>query len=41
MEWSSSFTILGFNIDNKLKALDKVYTKVFDKNKGIIKKWAP
>ena len=38
MEWSSSFTILRFNIDNRLKALDKNYTNVFAKIKGIIKK---
>ena len=41
IEWASSFNILGFKIDNKLKALDKNYTNVFNKIKGIIKKWTP
>ena len=41
MEWSSNFTILGFEIDNKLKNLGKNYFRVFDKIKGIIKSWTP
>ena len=41
MEWSSNFTILGFEIDNKLQNLNKNYSRVFDKIKGIIKSWTP
>ena len=41
MKWSSTFTILGFEIDSKLKHLGKNYTKVFEKIKGIFKSCTP
>jgi hypothetical protein len=31
MTWSSSFTILGFDIDNHLKHLNKNFTKIHNK----------
>ena len=39
MVWEDRVTILGFEIDNKLKNLDINYIKVKDKIKSIITKW--
>ena len=41
MVWEENFTILGFEIDNKLSKLDKNYTKIKEKIKSIITKWKP
>ena len=39
--WEENFTILGFEIDNKLSNLEKNYTKIKEKIKSIITKWKP
>ena len=41
MVWDDKFTILGFDIDNRLEKLDTNYTKVKDKIKALIRKWKP
>ena len=41
MLWDDKFTILGFDIDNKLEKLDSNYAKVKDKIKALIRKWKP
>ena len=41
MVWEDTFTILGFEMDNKLEKLDKNYQKIKDKLKSIIAKWRP
>ena len=41
MEWTNTFTILGFDIDSKLEKLDGNYDRILDKIKSIIKKWKP
>ena len=41
MVWDDTFTILGFEIDNKLEKLDTNYTKVKEKIKSLIRKWKP
>ena len=41
MVWDDSFTILGFDIDNKLEKLDLNFTKVKEKIKALIRKWKP
>ena len=41
MTWSDNFTILGFDIDNKLRNLNSNFTKIQDKIKGIARSWAP
>ena len=41
MNWSDNFTILGFDIDNQLKHLNKNFTKIHDKIKGIVRSWTP
>ena len=41
MIWEDTFTILGFEIDNNLKKLDKNYQKIKDKIQSIIAKWKP
>jgi hypothetical protein len=41
MTWASSFTILGFDIDNRLQLLNNNFTKIHDKIKGIVRSWTP
>ena len=41
MVWDDTFTILGFEIDNKLEKPDLNYTKVKEKIKALIRKWKP
>ena len=41
MTWTSSFTILGFEIDNNIKSLHKNFDIVHDKIKAIIRNWTP
>ena len=41
MEWTNTFTILGFEIDNKLANLTFNFQKIKDKIKLIISKWKP
>ena len=41
MVWEESFTILGFEIDNKLKKLDTNYDKIKEKITALIRKWKP
>ena len=41
MVWDDTFTILGFEIDNKLEKLDTNFTKVKDRIKALIRKWKP
>jgi hypothetical protein len=41
MTWSDNFTILGFDIDNKLCNLNLNFTKIHDKIKGIARSWTP
>ena len=41
MEWTNTFTILGFDIDSKLERLDKNNDRILDKIISIIKKWKP
>ena len=41
MEWTHSFTILGFEVDNKLAKLETNFQKIKDKIKAIISKWKP
>ena len=41
MVWDDTFTILGFEIDNKLKKLDTNYEKVKAKIQALIRKWKP
>ena len=41
MVWDNKFTILGFEIDNKLEKLDTNFEKVKEKIKGLIRKWKP
>ena len=41
MIWEDTFTILGFEIDNKLEKLNNNYQKIKDKLKSIITKWRP
>ena len=41
MEWTHSFTILGFEVDNKLANLTTNFLKIQDKIKSIISKWKP
>ena len=41
MKWSSSFTILGFEIDNNLKNLQHNFDIIHDKIKAIIRNWTP
>ena len=41
MVWEDTFTILGFDIDNKLEKLETNYSKVKDKIKAVIRKWKP
>ena len=41
MVWDDTFTILGFEIDNKLEKLETNFTKVKDKIKALIRKWKP
>ena len=41
MTWSDNFTILGFNIDNKLLNLNSNFLKIHDKIKSIARSWAP
>ena len=41
MVWDDTFTILGFDIDNKLEKLDINFTKVKEKIQALIRKWKP
>ena len=41
MEWNDSFTLLGFQIDSKLKNLSVNFKLVKEKIKSIISKWKP
>ena len=41
MVWEDTFTILGFEIDNKLAKLDTNYKKVKEKIQALIRKWKP
>ena len=41
MVWDNKFTILGFDIDNKLEKLNTNFEKVKEKIKGLIQKWKP
>ena len=41
MEWTNTFTILGFEVDNKLAHLTLNFQKIKDKIKSIISKWKP
>ena len=41
MNWDNTFTILGFEIDNKLEKLDNNFSKVKEKIKALIRKWKP
>jgi hypothetical protein len=41
MPCASSFTILGFDIDNRLQLLNNNFTKIHDKIKGIVRSWTP
>ena len=41
MAWTDNFTILGFEIDNKLQNLNHNFTLIHDKIKSIIRNWAP
>ena len=41
MEWTNTFTILGFEVDNKLENLSLNFQKIKDKIKSIISKWKP
>ena len=41
MVWEDTFTILGFEIDNKLEKLDTNFTKVKERIKALIRKWKP
>ena len=41
MNGEDTFTILGFEIDNKLEKLDNNFSKVKEKIKALIRKWKP
>ena len=41
MVWDDKFTILGFDIDNKLQKLDTNFEKTKEKIKSLIRKWKP
>ena len=41
MVWDNTFTILGFDIDNKLENLDKNFEKAKEKIRALIRKWKP
>ena len=41
MVWDDTFTILGFEIDNKLEKLDINFSKVKERIKALIRKWKP
>merc|ERR1712208_65059 len=39
LTWDDNFTILGIDIDNRLKCLDDNFTRVDKKVRGIISRW--
>ena len=39
LTWDDNFTILGIDIDNKLKCLDDNFTRINKKVRGIISRW--
>ena len=41
MVWDNKFTILGFDIDNKLENLEANFSKVKEKIRALIRKWKP
>ena len=41
MVWEDTFTILGFQIDNKLEKLDTNFDRAKEKIKALIRKWKP
>ena len=40
LRWENKFTLLGFQIDNRLKDLNDMYDKCFKKVHKIIRRWA-
>merc|ERR1711970_1717230 len=40
LSWENNFTILGMEIDNKLKLLSKNFENVYNKTRSIISRWS-
>ena len=40
LSWEKEFTILGVDIDNRLKKLNKNFDRIYNDTRGIISRWA-